>query len=220
MSAMAPKALPSAFKSIPLFAGLSDAVCERHGLRPSARELSPGEDLFHAGEPRTTAWFVRSGWLRVRVHSPGGHESTVEILGPGEMCGAAGYFGHDSYPYTATALTATSLIGVSSTAFERWICQDARAACSVVGILAERLLETIQLRAINAERADVRLRLTLRWLAGKLGPRIPATRALLADLTGLRAETCSRALSGLRRRGVLRVSPGLIQILRPAGLEA
>jgi CRP-like cAMP-binding protein len=134
------------------------------------------------------------------------------------MCGAAGDFGRASYPYTVTALTDASVVGVPAAAFERWLAADAGAACRVAGILSRRLLETAQLRAINAERAPLRLRLTLHWLSRKIGPRIPATRALLADLTGLRAETCSRVLSGLRRRGALRVSPGLVHILRPEAL--
>lgn len=220
MSAMASPSGVNGLKGVSLFSGHSPVALSRLGLTPASRVLAPGEDLFQAGETRERAWFVLSGWLRIRVHSPGGHESTVGLLGPGEMCGAGGNFGQSIYPYTATALTDATVAGISSAAFERWLSHDARAAAAVVDILAARLLETVQLRAINAERADVRLSLTLRWLSGKLGPRIPATRALLADLTGLRAETCSRVLSGLRRRGILRVSPRLIQVLKPGGLEA
>lgn len=211
MCAMAQRS-PTAFTGLPFFEGVSEAALFRHGLRASVRGLRAGEDLFLPGDPRARAWFVRSGWLRIRVHSPGGHESTVEILGPGEMCGAAGYFGRATYPHGATALTDATAVGVPTEPFERWVRGDARASWRAAGILGERL------QAINAEQAPIRIRLTLGWLSRKFGSRIPATRSLLADLTGLRAETCSRALSEMRRRGIVRVSPRLIQVLRPEAL--
>lgn len=213
MCAMAPQS-PAGLKGLPLFEGVPEVSLSLHGLRAAPRSLKAGEDLFLSGDPRTHAWFVRSGWLRIRVHSPAGHESTVEVLGPGEMCGAAGCFGRATYPHGATALTDATAVGVATAAFERWVHGDARASWRMADILGRRLLDTMLLRAINAEQAPVRLRLTLSWLSRKFGPRIPATRSLLADLTGLRAETCSRALSEMRRRGIIRVSPGLIQILR------
>lgn len=209
---------PAALAGLPLFEGVTEAAVSLYGLRAAPRSLKAGEDLFHSGDPRTHAWFVRSGWLRIRVHSPGGHESTVELLGSGEMCGAAACFGLAAYPHGATALTDATAVGVPTHSFERWVQNDARAAWRVAETLGRRLLETSLLRAINAEQAPMRLRLTLSWLMRKFGPHVPATRSLLADLTGLRAETCSRALSVLRRRGIIRVSPGMIEVLRPERL--
>ena len=201
-------------KGLPLFEDVSEATASLYGLRAAPRNLKAGEDLFHSGDARTHAWFVRSGSLRIRVHSPGGHESTVELLGAGEMCTAAACFGRATYPHGATALTDATAVGVPTSGFERWLQNDARASWRVAETLGRRQLETSLLRAINAEQAPMRLKLTLSWLSRKFGPRIPATRSLLADLTGLRPETCSRALSVMRRHGLIRVSPGLILVLR------
>lgn len=218
MSAMRQHPSASGLKGIPVFAGLSDAGAARHGLVPASRALRAGEDLFVEGDPPSKAWFVRAGWVRIRVHSPGGHEATIVLLGPGEFCGAVEEEGA-AQPYAVTALTDAETVGVPAAAFRAWLREDARAAARLAEMLGRRLLETARLKAINAERADVRVALTLGWLARKVGPRIPATRALLADLTGLRAETCSRVLSALRRKGALRVSPGVIEVLQPERLE-
>lgn len=207
-----------AYADIPLFDGVPADALVRHGLRPSPRRLAPGETLLVVGEPRDKIWFLRSGWVVVRTHSPAGHEATTALIGPGEIVGCAAYFGLETYPCTVTALTEVTALGASAPGFERWLESDARAACRMIAVLGGRLRESTTLKAINAERAPVRLRLTLDWLARKFGPEIPATRALLADLTGLRAETCSRVLSTLRRRGVLRVSPGRVSVLRPEAL--
>lgn len=205
----------NSLRGLPVFEGVPESNLVRLGLHASTRRLGAGEDLFVAGDPRTWVWFVRDGWIRLRVHSPGGHETTAELLGPGEAFGVSGF---ETYPFTASALTDVVVVGVSSAAFERWLKTDARGSFLLANGLSRRLIELTQLKAINAERAPVRLRLTLSWLVRKLGNRIPASRALLADLTGLRAETCSRVLSSLRRRGVLKVMPGQIHVMNPRGL--
>ena len=202
----------------PLFEGVTEQVLGRHGLRLSTRDLRAGEHLFMNGDRRDTAWFLTEGWLLLRVPSPGGENggATVEILGRGDLSGCAGVGPGGLLPYTGTALTDLKAVGLPAANFEDWLRADSRAAWRMHEVLDRRLVETAELRAINAERADLSLRLLLDWLSRKLkSVRIPATRVLLADLSGLRPETCSRALTGLRRRGVIRVSQGLIEILRP-----
>jgi len=206
-------------QAVPLFAGVPAETLARYGLRATERRLAGEENLVVAGEPRTRVWFLRSGWVRVRVHSPGGVEATAAILGPDEVFACTGCCGLQTHPFTITALTDAEVLSVPAPAFERWLRGDADAAWRIIGVHGALLRESLSLRAVNAERAPVRLRLTLGWLSRKFGPEIPATRALLADLTGLRAETCSRVLSDLARRGVLRASPRRIRILRPERLD-
>jgi CRP/FNR family transcriptional regulator len=212
---MTSKQSQSALQEFALFEDVPPSVVTRYGLRPTLREFRASENLVVVGEPRAMVWFLHRGWARIRVYSPGGREATSGILGPGDVFGYANFFGGQTYQCTLTAMTDVSAVGVHAAAFEQWLRNDARAACRVIEILARQLLESTRLNAINAERASMRLQLTLAWLSKKFGPEIPATRSLLADLTGLRAETCSRVLSALRRRGVLRVAPRLVKVLRP-----
>ena len=198
-----------------LFEGVAPSILAGYGLYPTERKFRASESVVVAGEPRAKVWFLRHGWARIRVYSPGGREATSGILGPGDVFGYANFFGGETYQWTLTAMTEVSAVGVSAHAFELWLRNDARSACRVIEILAGQLLESTRLNAINAERASVRLQLTLAWLSQKFGLEIPATRHLLADLTGLRPETCSRELAALRRRGVLRVAPRLVKVLRP-----
>jgi CRP-like cAMP-binding protein len=222
MSAMTAKSLPgegAGLTGFPFFEGFAEAELLRAGLHGTARSLRPGEDLFTEGEASARVWFLRDGWVRMRVHSSGGHEATAVILGPGELCAAAP-LNQTAYACTVTALTEAAAMGVPAPAFEALMRSDGRAALRMAECMAARVQEIAQLKAINGERAALRLTLTLAWLVRKIGPRLPATRALLADLTGLRAETCSRALSGLRRKGIVRVSPRVVHVLQPAKLEA
>lgn len=221
MSAMNQPFSPSSagLSDAPFFEGYSDAELARAGLHATHRALRPGEDLFNEGEPRSRVWFLKTGWVRMRVHSSGGHDSTAVILGPGELCAAAP-LNRATYACTITALTAASAFGAPAHAFESFLKSDIRAALRMAECVAARIQDIAQLKAINGERAALRLTLTLAWLCRKIGPRLPATRALLADLTGLRAETCSRALSGLRRKGIVRVSPRVVLVLQPAKLVA
>jgi CRP-like cAMP-binding protein len=219
MSATMASAPQTGLSGVTLFEGMSEAELARAGLHAAPRELAAGEDLFTEGEERSRAWFLRSGWVRMRVHSVGGHEATAVILGPGELC-ALSLMPRATYGCTVTALTEATAVAVPSAAFESLLKSDVRVALRTAHCMADRVLEIAKLKAINGERAALRVTLTLSWLAAKIGPKLPATRALLADLTGLRAETCSRALSGLRRKGLVRVSPRLVEVLQPAKLDA
>lgn len=219
MTVQSPQPTGAGLSEFPFFEGFTDAELLRAGLHGSPRTLKPGDDLFTEGESSTRVWFLRSGWVRMRVHSNGGHEATAVILGPGELCAAAP-LNQAAYPCTVTALTEAVASGVPAQAFEAFLRSEGRAALRMAECMAGRVMEIAQLKAINGERAPLRLTLTLAWLCRKIGPRLPATRALLADLTGLRAETCSRALSGLRRKGIVRVSPRVVLVLQPAKLEA
>lgn len=207
----------SFLRELPLFDGVAAGAFGQFGLRPSESRFRARDDLFTFGERREKIWFVREGWVRTRVHSPAGQEAT-SIFSVGDVLGCWSNLGLETYPYSASAITDAEVLSVPAAAFERWLRSDARAACRMIEILDRRLHESMAMRAINAERAAVRLSLTLGLLAEKFGPKIPATRTLLADLTGLRPETCSRMLSILRRRGVLRVSPRRIEVLRPERL--
>lgn len=191
----------------------------QHGLHLLESSLRAGETLFAFGEPRRAIWLLRAGWVTARVHSPFGQEAMTAIFGAGEIVGGAASLGRPTYPCTVAALTDVQALTVPAEAFERWVQNDARAACRLVEIVGKRLDESNELQAINTARAEVRLRLTLGWMTRKFGREIPATRVLLGELTGLRPETCSRVLSDLRRRGIVRVSPRRIEVLRPERLE-
>jgi CRP-like cAMP-binding protein len=219
MTAQSPQPTGAGLSEFPFFEGFTDAELLRAGLHGSSRTLQPGDDLFTEGEPSSRVWFLHRGWVRMRVHSSGGHEATAVILGPGELCAAAPLH-QAAYSCTVTALTEAVATGAPAQAFEAFLKSDGRAALRMAECMAARVQEIAELKAINGERAALRLTLTLAWLCRKIGPRLPATRALLADLTGLRAETCSRALSGLRKKGLVRVSPRVVHVLQPAKLVA
>lgn len=200
---------------IPLFAGYSPSALAASGLRPRRRALAAGQELFEAGAPREMVWFSRRGWLRTRAHSHNGFEATVELVGPGEMFGGASTPGLASYPCSAFALGEAEAVGVPARAFERWLARHPQAALAVARSLGRRLVELGRLKAINSEPSASRVRHVLAWLSERFGRRVPASRALLSDLTGLRPETCSRALSALRRRGLVRAARGEVELLGP-----
>jgi CRP-like cAMP-binding protein len=216
MSAMTALSSPSSgggLSEFPFFEGFTEAELSRAGLHASPRALQPGEDLFTEGEPRSRTWFLRSGWVRMRVHSKGGHEATAVILGPGELCAAAP-LSSQSYACTITALTEAEASGVPAHSFEALLKTDARAALRMAECMAARVQEIAQLKAINGERAALRLTLTLAWLCRKIGPRLPArplrpapqgTRPRLAPR---RARAAARQARGARLQALAPSHPG------------
>ena len=209
-----------ALHGVPLFEGMEERELARRGLHVSTRVLPAGAELFSSGDQRQQVWFVRSGWIQMTLADASGLEATVELAGKGRMVGYATDFKHATHFCTARAMTDSVVVGVPVRAFEHWATRDPKAAGRVIDGLNVRLVDAFELKVIGSEPSPRRLRLVLLWLHRRFGAKLPITRGLLADLTGLRPETCSRGLSALRRRGVLRVLPRVVEVLKPDALRA
>lgn len=197
-----------------ILAGYGRAVLRDAGLNGREREFRRGDTICFAGQARDAAWIVESGWVRVLLPSADG-ETTAEILGPGDLFGCPGC-SSKVFTCTVVALTAVRATGYPALNLERFLHARPDAVRRLTEMMGVRVQEVAFLKSVGEERADRRIPLVLEWLRKKFGDDMPVTRELLADLCGLRRETCSRSLGGLKRKGILALASGRIQMLRPA----
>jgi len=208
-------------------AAVPDADLAELEALSQVRPLAPGEALFRQDDPATEVFNVSSGSLRLFRLAADGRRQILGFLFAGDFIGLTG---EAAWVGTAEAMEPATVCRFPRAAFEALTAQ-------------RRDLEAALLSRAGAELAASRAqvlrlggRAALPRLAGflcdlpRIDPmrpgapgqiRLPMTRGEIADHLGLTLETVSRALSTLKRRGVLsQVSLSELRVERPEALDA
>jgi CRP-like cAMP-binding protein len=85
--------------------------------RTTQREFTAGEVLFEEGAPASGCHIVRQGRVQLSVGIRETERVIVESVGPGELVGMSALLGRkyrSKYEFTATAMTCTSTLFISS----------------------------------------------------------------------------------------------------------
>lgn len=192
---------------------------------PRVHRLAARQVLFHAGQPRQSLYYVRSGCFRTSVLSEDGREKITGFRMRGDLLGL------DAVDMPAQACDAVAL-----DAAEVWELPCARPD-DLMPEVRERLTSLLAaeirrdwrwMLAIGTLGADQRvvaflLDLSARFAAMGLDPQLlqlRMTRAELGNFLAITLETVTRALSRLQARGMIDVDGRRIGIVDEAGLRA
>lgn len=176
--------------------------------------VGPGQPIYLDGAEATWVYRVDAGAVKVVRHSSQSLKPlTLDIRGPGEFLGFEGLFAEWTHPESAWALAATRLTCVPQGACRSLMLKNAelryRMMEQVYGIneeLQDRLV------AFAYDEGSARLAQLLLYLNRKFGQPtthgerlidLPLQHRELAEFSGLRSETVSRIVTGLRSGGVL-----------------
>ena len=187
---------------------------ERIALEPLLRPktVHRGEILFEQGaEPE---WFllVLRGTMKVCRSSGLGRDVILELLFPGDLCGALCALDHRPYPVSCVALQDGEIFRIAR--------EEILALCSRhPGVLAKAVpdcqekmrLQRQILVGMAVERAEQRAARALLLLAERLGRRTPEglltpmvlDRQEFSEMIGTTVETAIRVLSRMRKDGIL-----------------
>nr|WP_269204168.1 Crp/Fnr family transcriptional regulator [Motilibacter rhizosphaerae] len=200
-------------RQAPLFAALDDeAVAE---LRAAMVEVTlvRGEVLFAEGDAGDRLYVVTDGKIKLGRTSPDGRENLQGILGPGEMFGELSLFDPGPRTATATAVTATTLIGLGHDDLDPWIRRRPEVGVAMLRALARRLRRTndtlsdLVFRDVPGRVAKALLDLARRFgVPSDQGVHVThdLTQEELAQLVGASRETVNKALADFQQRGWLR----------------
>ena len=192
---------------------------------PRVHRLEPRQALFHAGQPRHSLYYVRSGCFKTSVLSEDGREKVTGFRMRGDLLGL------DSIDMPAHACDALAL-----DAAEVWELPCARLQdmlpeiqSRVTAMLAGEIRRDWRwMLAVGTLGADQRvvaflLDLSARFATLGLDPgllQLRMTRAELGNFLSLTLETVTRALSRMQARGMIEVSGRRIRIVDESGLRA
>lgn len=199
-------------RRVPIFADLSDADLVELDRRMTSLAWAEGEHLYTAGEPAEHLFVIASGQAKVYRSTAEGQEVVVDLLAPGDLAGGLHTLGQPAYPETLEALTTVCALRIGTGAFDEVLTEFPSVALRVLQDVAAQLGRA---RATVTEQATgsvlERVAATLLRLADKFGQpgaegvliQLPLSRADLAGLTGSSTETVSRAMSQLRKDGII-----------------
>lgn len=212
-----------------LFSGLSERELAFLLEHVVSRKYSPGETVFHEGEPCAGLFVVESGRIRIYKSSSEGREQVLSIEGRGGSVAELPVFDGGNYPASAVAIEESGLLFVSK--------QDIHGLClahpevalkflRVVGARLRRLVGIIEELSFTTVRH--RLNAYLVRLALKEGRKVPqgvevmlpANNQEVAAQIGTVRELVSRNLSRLQAEGFVSIDGRSLVIRDMKALES
>jgi CRP/FNR family transcriptional regulator len=186
-------------------------------------KLSPGQALFHEGDPATRVFTVTSGTLKLYKILADGRRQVTGFMHPGDFLGISV---DDEHAFSAEAVDRAELCWFPRGRFDDFV-EDHGAMEGELYRMAAHELAAAQRQFVLLGRktaieriATFLLELAARVPAGTSVVRLPMSRSDIADYLGLTKETVSRVLSALKRDRVIRLQAlDRVEIVDRAALE-
>ena len=175
--------------------------------------LRKGEFICRESTPVVSFWLLQSGEVKLVRHTTKGQSLLIDIILPEEVFGLVFYDHHPVYPYSAVALKDTTCLAFPVKAFQAEAENNGELAKALLQDTCLRLCHSLRMRGLLLEEAPSRVATLLLNLFEKFGRRIPETRAVLAELSGVTVETAIRITRALAEEGILETRRGSIEIL-------
>lgn len=210
----------------------SDSEAGFYGaLPPDARRaatlvrLDANQTLFTEGEERRSVFILTSGMLRALTTLLDGRRQITDFVLPGDLLCLAD---DDVHSHCSEAVTPSELIAIPVRDLDRAVQQYPALARRVHEMTRNALRKArerqILLGCLTASEkvASFLLIVSRHAIANGLPGNLlhlPMTRSDIADYLGLTVETVSRALTGLKKQGLIRLTaPQMIDLVDEDGL--
>jgi CRP-like cAMP-binding protein len=172
--------------------------------------------------------FVLGGRVKIVKTAAAGRDVILEIFGPGDPVGAVAAYEERSFPATAVALEATTLLSVPRQEFFALLAANPMLARGLLLGLTRRLVEMTRKLAERSSRVEYRIARLFLTLADRVArpeggaTRIPIVlgRQEIADLVGTTQETAIRVMSRWGKDGIVVTDDQGFLIPKRAALEA
>jgi CRP/FNR family transcriptional regulator, nitrogen oxide reductase regulator len=197
----------------PLMDGVPESIAVAVADAGRIRDLAVGDVVFSEGQPADSFSVVLSGSVKLVQLSSDGDATVFRVLGAGDALGAVSLLGADSYPVSAVAVTAATILEWPAAVVLQFIDQVPRLSLNILRSVSERLQALrLQYRQLATEKVERRIARALLKLIQRAGTRVddgvlldlPLSREDLAQLTGTTVYTVSRIVSRWEASGLLR----------------
>lgn len=196
-----------------LFADLSEAEMNFLATRAVAQHYSPGQLIFHEGDPCEGLFVVQSGELRIFKTSFTGREQVLSVEGPGASVAELPVFDDGDYPASAAAVTPTTVLFIRKKDFQALCLQHPEVSLKVLKVVGSRLRRLVGIiEELSFTTVRHRLAAQLLRLAQTKGQQtnrgieftLPTNQELAAQVGTVR-ELVSRNLSRLQAVRIIRL---------------
>lgn len=189
-------------------------------------KLSPGQTLFHEGDPATRVFTLTRGTLKLYKLLADGRRQVMGFMHPGDFLGISV---DDEHAFSAEALECAQLCWFPRERFDDFTDEHGAVERELFRLAAHELAAAQQqFVVLGRKTATERLASFLLALAERTGAsasgesvvRLPMSRSDIADYLGLTKETVSRVISSLKRARVIRLKElSRVEILDFEALE-
>ncbi len=201
-------------RQVQLFTGLDEPEFAFLASRAVERKFDDGNFVFSEGGPCAGMYVVHSGNVRIYKSSASGREQVLSIESAGSSIAELPVFDGGSYPATAQALGATTLIFIAKQDFQALCLQHPQVALKVLAVVGARLrrlvaiIEELSFTTVRSRLAALLVRLAKsegKQTKEGLEITLPANNQELAAQIGTVRELVSRNLSRFQSEGYLRI---------------
>jgi CRP/FNR family transcriptional regulator len=195
-----------------LFADLDGPVLEALAGKAIHRKYRRGNVIFVQGEQGERCFAIVVGAVKISAYHPDGREAVMAVLGPGDVFGELSLFDNAARSADATAIEDTELLSLDTAAVTDAISAHPELAISLLRVLGRRLRHTNEaLQDIAFFDVPGRVARRIADLADTHGEQtsdgvlieLPLSQENLAQMVGATRESVNKALSLLKRRGLV-----------------
>ncbi|MFN3340283.1 MAG: Crp/Fnr family transcriptional regulator [Dietzia sp.] len=216
----------SCVAAVPLFARLSPRQQGEVASMARPLRVERGEWVVRAGQSSPRLLVVHAGLVKVGRTAEDGRETTLRLLGPGDVEGESGFLTGTLPENDCVALEPTTMCVFEHGSLAGLLNRYPDIGASMLRSLATRLESTERMLAART-LADVGARLAsylldlpaVRGADGVVTVRLPMSKKDVATYLGTIPETLSRRLAALGREGLVQVRGAEVDLLDPEGLE-
>lgn len=191
--------------------GVLDAAALRHFKRSGiAVQYEPGETVVFESDVAASVYSLTSGLLRLSKLLPDGRRQIAGFLFPGDFLGITM---EEEHAFTAEAVAPSAMCRFPRARFDEFVVAHPNLESRLYAVAAHELAAARQqLVLLGRKTATERVASFLLMLAGRCAHDagrdivLPMSRADIADYLGLRIETVSREITGLKTSRIIRLT--------------
>lgn len=205
-------------KEVPILKNIPDEMLLEVCDKCVCKNFRKGELVYKKGDPPNWVYFVYSGHVAEFV----GYSSSVEIIVKTrkkyDYIGEMGALIDQSYPNTAIALEAVTLLAISKEVFLKIVHNNISVMKHINEALIDRLVKSSK-NIINVMYLDASGRLAFILVGlvndknGDIDSLIRVTHSELASTAGMARQTASLLLGEWRDQGIVETTRGGIRVL-------
>lgn len=195
-----------------LFGELDETALEALAEKAVHRKYRKGNVIFVQGEQGDRCFAIVNGSVKISAYHPDGREAVMAVLGPGDVFGELSLFDDAPRSADATAIEDAELLSLNTGAVTEAIRTHPDLGLALLRVLGRRLRHTNEaLQDIAFFDVPGRVARRIADLAETHGEatdegvliELPLSQENLAQMVGATRESVNKALSLLKRRGLV-----------------
>jgi len=204
--------LKEIISTVPLFSELKESEIEAIGELVSSKQYNKNTIVVQEGEVGDSMAIILSGAVKVSQYSPDGREVVLCLLEKGSFIGEMALLDAEPRSATVTTMQDTELGHIRRSDFSRLMLEMPRLTKTLLSEIVHRLRRTnLVLAHISTMDVNHRLYAYLNDFCEQFGAHRPdgrieitlPTHQLVADQLSTSRETISRAISMLKKDGII-----------------